>query len=668
MARLLYGATSGDYTMTAGGRVIPNAPVEIWDAIEGGTQITDLTDYDGNPCTVVTSGADGLVRFYGPDGENDNLWMDSRQGSRLLVRPTVLTATIGDGSILDEDIAADADIDRSKIAGTALTADSMGVFNVKDYGAVGDGTTDDTDAINAAVTAAEAATGTVLFPLVSGNGYKTTAEISVPGTIDVLMRSPIYYAGAGGEPALTINAASAVQARRRTYELWVYRATRSDWTDESDVGICLRRIWVCTVRVVAAERFTIGVQFLSDTSDGISYNTVTLGRIYDNKVGVDLVGGADVSGADGWVNENLFLNGNISCATSTYAVAPDNLDRWGIRIRSTGSPGYINNANLFVKPSIEIGSPTLDSASEALPVLITHGKYNKFLDLRDERNSATMIRTTGSSVDNYVSTSFDTTALGGSLVDDQSTQPSTMFDSGVQKRLDATRVLFSAPDLAQRAVPYDSTKINVPGMTIGGNVATQYNALPGTISADSLDFANTYHIGVFVNTVNIKRFVLARDVVPTYPGRVFIRCYDSSGTVLDPASYTATPMIRGLSFASTASYGKGYLTGSATEQPVSFVVSHDDVAYIYVSCVSLTASLLKIKAFRLMTPDQGMAAVWNGFPECATRPIAKEAPASGTHTLGKIVWNGEPASAEAVGWICTAAGTPGTWKAFGTIA
>lgn len=127
MARLLYGATSGDYTMTAGGRVIPNAEIEIWDAIEGGTQVTDLTDYDGNPCTVVTSGADGLVRFYGPDGENDNLWMDSRQGSRLLARPTVLTASIGDGSILDEDIAADADIDRTKIAGTALTeADGVG--------------------------------------------------------------------------------------------------------------------------------------------------------------------------------------------------------------------------------------------------------------------------------------------------------------------------------------------------------------------------------------------------------------------------------------------------------------------------------------------------------------------------------------------------------------
>lgn len=44
------------------------------------------------------------------------------------------------------------------------------------------------------------------------------------------------------------------------------------------------------------------------------------------------------------------------------------------------------------------------------------------------------------------------------------------------------------------------------------------------------------------------------------------------------------------------------------------------------------------------------------------------APGSGTYALGDIVWNSQPASAEPAGWICTVAGTPGTWAAFGTIA
>ena len=70
--------------------------------------------------------------------------------------------SVGAGSIHDADVNAAADIDRSKIAGTALTAETMGVCNVKDYGAVGDGVTDDTAAIEAALAAG--AGGTVYFP------------------------------------------------------------------------------------------------------------------------------------------------------------------------------------------------------------------------------------------------------------------------------------------------------------------------------------------------------------------------------------------------------------------------------------------------------------------------------------------------------------------------
>ena len=44
------------------------------------------------------------------------------------------------------------------------------------------------------------------------------------------------------------------------------------------------------------------------------------------------------------------------------------------------------------------------------------------------------------------------------------------------------------------------------------------------------------------------------------------------------------------------------------------------------------------------------------------------APTSGTWSAGDIVWNRSPSAGGTIGWVCTVAGTPGTWKSFGDIA
>lgn len=42
-------------------------------------------------------------------------------------------------------------------------------------------------------------------------------------------------------------------------------------------------------------------------------------------------------------------------------------------------------------------------------------------------------------------------------------------------------------------------------------------------------------------------------------------------------------------------------------------------------------------------------------------------PTTGTWKVGDTVWNSAPASAGYIGWVCTVAGTPGTWNTFGLI-
>ncbi len=48
--------------------------------------------------------------------------------------------------------------------------------------------------------------------------------------------------------------------------------------------------------------------------------------------------------------------------------------------------------------------------------------------------------------------------------------------------------------------------------------------------------------------------------------------------------------------------------------------------------------------------------------------VAAAAPTTGAHVVGEKVYNSTPVAGGTIGWVCTTAGTPGTWKTFGAIA
>lgn len=65
--------------------------------------------------------------------------------------------------------------------------------------------------------------------------------------------------------------------------------------------------------------------------------------------------------------------------------------------------------------------------------------------------------------------------------------------------------------------------------------------------------------------------------------------------------------------------------------------------------------------------DGGTTSDFHDFG-AGTRGFPRDfAPSSGTWKLGEIQWNAGPSGGEYAGWICTSAGTPGTWKGFGVI-
>ncbi|MBK8168425.1 MAG: hypothetical protein IPK64_20950 [bacterium] len=149
------------------------ATATVWTARTGGTQITDLTDIDGDAITLVTSDADGGIRFYGVDGDKDTYWLDTGTGARIAVRPADLTGEIGPTPDLTI-----GTVTTGTAAATITGTDASPVLNLTLPSAGANGV--NTAAIqDGAVTAAKlATTGRFTFPTGAANGYGFTSGAS----------------------------------------------------------------------------------------------------------------------------------------------------------------------------------------------------------------------------------------------------------------------------------------------------------------------------------------------------------------------------------------------------------------------------------------------------------------------------------------------------------
>ncbi|MER6382100.1 glycosyl hydrolase family 28-related protein [Streptomyces sp. NPDC001118] len=183
MARNLFGGTADSVAEDITGARVPNAAGTVWDGPSAGAaQLTDLTDINGAPLTQLQADAHGYVApFYGPDGY-ERVWLDFGAGRVALVSVTV-------GERLDSHLSGiDPHGDRAYADSNFLRRTSIDWVSVKDYGAVGNGTADDSAAVTAAVAAVSSNGGVVYFPagtylINSGTGLTlATAATTLRGT------------------------------------------------------------------------------------------------------------------------------------------------------------------------------------------------------------------------------------------------------------------------------------------------------------------------------------------------------------------------------------------------------------------------------------------------------------------------------------------------------
>jgi hypothetical protein len=112
-----------------------------------------------------------------------------------------------------------------------------------------------------------------------------------------------------------------------------------------------------------------------------------------------------------------------------------------------------------------------------------------------------------------------------------------------------------------------------------------------------------------------------------------------------------------------------------------FITTNEMVQYVYVDTAATSTQVLNntFKTGTLELPSHhSNGAMFTYLPDDTRRDVntlgggrqfnRSAIPTSGYYLRGDTVWNSAPSAGGAPGWVCTAAGNPGTWKAMANLA
>lgn len=123
-------------------------------------------------------------------------------------------------------------------------------------------------------------------------------------------------------------------------------------------------------------------------------------------------------------------------------------------------------------------------------------------------------------------------------------------------------------------------------------------------------------------------------------------------------------------------FGAATSEGSLTAWKFQFDATEDawflqyatSAAFTPIAYLNSAASLYTLKGFTGPVFRNGYAVRKSGgINTSLVRMLESAAPTTGTWRVGDIVYNDTPTAGGFIGWVCTTAGTPGTWKTFGAI-
>ncbi|WP_245185702.1 phage tail fiber domain-containing protein [Falsiroseomonas frigidaquae] len=404
-------------------------------------------------------------------------------------------------------------------------------LSARDFGATGDGATEDGPALQAAMNAA-AASGKML--LIGEGTFRSTQPLTLPGAAAGLtMLGSIVYAGPAGQPALTIgDGGTARNASKRHSGLSVLRATQGAWEDEAEIGILLRNHDASLIEVRRVEGFTIGIRTLGD-GRGFEDSTLELGRIVNNRIGLDI----HTATAGAW-NTSIRYHGGHFAVGSTVHV---DKDRFGIRLSAAPGAYVAHNRHLFNGPNFELnaegrpisGIPFLCEVNSR--AIIARG-------VRMEGCSGFVARHTGAAQDHVYEVAW--ASQGYQVEIDHAASASRL--GGVVEALHqaaphraATREVASVPSLRAAMIRWNSTETGFEKLAcLSSNVAGSPALLHDFVfpALDSFTLTNRgvmltggRGLGFIVDARSCRDFALSVDADAP---RLVVMCFDGANNLL----------------------------------------------------------------------------------------------------------------------------------------
>lgn len=414
-------------------------------------------------------------------------------------------------------------------------------LSARDFGATGNGSTDDGLALQAAMNAA-AASGKVLE--IGEGTFRSSIPLYLMGAAPgIIMRGTILYAGPPGTTALTLGDAGGANNQNKRYlGLGVVRAAQSDWSNEADVGIRIFNIDASQVEVARAERFTIGVQLVGDER-GCEDSDLRYGRIIDNRIGLDL----RTLTAAGWMNSLRHQGGHFACSGATNTGKA----RFGVRLSAAAGAYRLHNAHLFTGPAFELQRQGTPGTVDAIPFLVeVDGRGLTATNVRMEACSPFVARHTGGFSDaRYEVAYVGTYGYLGCAVD----YPGASRAGGTVVPMHQSAAAVGTPRLVAaaenlRAIAFRQTIAVADGIgfdqlaVLSGNPAGPPGTLGGfcfpglnafTLNADDVTVPTSRGLAFVVDCSQCKEFFIAAEGIGLRP---MAMQFDAAEAVLDAAS------------------------------------------------------------------------------------------------------------------------------------